>query len=259
MADSADDLLARARQMRDIWLDAPDRSDAEFEGAQAMYRAFYDLDRLLSSGGPLPAAWADCAPARPVTDVPALSAIGTIGLPMSQRAVLKGQGGATWPTLVPGAEDDAAPGKSVSDEQDERAFDEWAAEIGRHRSAGSLSAVAHIQDQPSISGTGTLSFPASEIPDTWAFDEPGSERAALISGLAAAIRSMAGKDAEISRLTAELDAARNVPVEYVITAGLEAAMAADPHRKDGSVIRTTDGKREAYAWKAAAKTWEQVT
>ena len=64
--------------------------------------------------------------------------------------------------------------------------------------------------------------------------------------------------AEISRLTAELDAVRAVPAEYVITAGLEAAMTADPHRADGMILRVTDGKREAYVWKAAAKTWEQV-
>jgi hypothetical protein len=80
----------------------------------------------------------------------------------------------------------------------------------------------------------------------------------IANTLGAAFRSLADTDAEISRLTAELDAARNVPVEYVITVGLEAAMAADPHREDGTILRATDGKREAYAWKAAAKEWEQV-
>jgi len=69
---------------------------------------------------------------------------------------------------------------------------------------------------------------------------------------------LAERDAQIGRLTAELDAARNVPVEYVITAGLEAAMAVDPHREDGCLLRVTDGKREAYVWKAAAKEWGQV-
>ena len=32
-----------------------------------------------------------------------------------------------------------------------------------------------------------------------------------------------------------------------------------PAREDGSIIRTPDGKREAWAWKAAAKTWERAT
>jgi hypothetical protein len=142
MADTPDDLLARARKMRNAWLDAPDRSDAEFEGAQDMYRAFHDLDRLLSAGGPLPAAW---------------------------------------------------------------------------------------------------------------------KRPPVIATLYATPAVLAERDAQISRLTAELDAARNVPVEYVITSGLEAAMAADPHREDGTILRATDGKREAWRWSATAKTWEQVT
>jgi len=63
---------------------------------------------------------------------------------------------------------------------------------------------------------------------------------------------------EASAKIVRLTAARNVPVEYVITSGLEAAMAADPHREDGTILRTTDGERKAWAWKAAAKTWEQV-
>jgi hypothetical protein len=193
MADSADDLLARAREAMADDLYALGAGGAYVE----LKDAVSELDALLSAGGPLPTAWADCTPVRTVAD---------------------------------------APGPD-----------------------GIITAVAHVQDQPSLSGTGTLSFPDSEIPDTWAFDEPGSERAALISGLAAALRSMAEKDAEISRLTAELDTARNVPVEYVITAGLEAAMAADPHRTDGTILRATDGKREAWRWSATAKTWEQVT
>jgi hypothetical protein len=70
VADSADDLLRQAREARKAWLDAPDRSEAEFEAAQDMYRAFLDLDRLLSAGGPLPTDWAVCEPAPKVTDVP---------------------------------------------------------------------------------------------------------------------------------------------------------------------------------------------
>ena len=73
-----------------------------------------------------------------------------------------------------------------------------------------------------------------------------------------AFRAIADKDAEISRLTAELDDARNVPVEYVPTAGVEAAMAADPSREDGSVLRETGGQRRAWAWRAATKEWERV-
>jgi len=65
--------------------------------------------------------------------------------------------------------------------------------------------------------------------------------------------------AEIARLRAELDAASDVPVEYAPTAGLEAAMAADPHREDGSVLRETGGQKRAWAWRAATETWEQVT
>lgn len=110
MADSADDLLKQARQALYDWTVADDRTDAEWNASARLNSAFEMLDHLLSSGGPLPAAWADC----------------------------------------------------------------------------------------------------------------------------------------------------DVPVEYVITAGLEAAMAADPHREDGAIIRVTDGKREAYTWKAATKEWGQV-
>lgn len=65
--------------------------------------------------------------------------------------------------------------------------------------------------------------------------------------------------AEIARLQAELDAASDVPVEYVVEAGLAAAMAADPHRDDGALLRCTDGERKAWAWKAATRIWEPVT
>jgi hypothetical protein len=70
--------------------------------------------------------------------------------------------------------------------------------------------------------------------------------------------ALAGKDAEIARLTAELDAARNTPVEYVPAGGLEAAMAADPDREDGCVLREMGGERRAFAWKAATGEWEQI-
>lgn len=70
--------------------------------------------------------------------------------------------------------------------------------------------------------------------------------------------AVAEKDAEIARLQAELDAASPHPVEFVTTAGLEAAMAADPHREDGAVLRVTDGDREAFAWRSARQAWEPV-
>jgi len=67
---------------------------------------------------------------------------------------------------------------------------------------------------------------------------------------------LAEASAEIARLTAELDSHRNTPVELVPTAGIEAAMAADPGREDGSVLREMGGLKRAWAWKAATKTWE---
>jgi len=73
-----------------------------------------------------------------------------------------------------------------------------------------------------------------------------------------AFRALADKDAEISRLQAELDAASGTPVEYVTEAGLAAAMAADPLREDRTVLRCTDGERKAWAWRAATREWEQV-
>jgi hypothetical protein len=80
----------------------------------------------------------------------------------------------------------------------------------------------------------------------------------LRNALDAAFRAVAEKDSEIDRLTAQLDQMRDVPVEYVTERGLEAAMASDPDREDGALLRTTDGKRQAWAWNASAKTWEQV-
>ena len=70
-----------------------------------------------------------------------------------------------------------------------------------------------------------------------------------------AFRAIADKDAEIARLQAELDAASDVPVEYVTTSGLEAAMTADPSREDGAILRVTDGQRQAFAWRKAAGEW----
>ena len=92
----------------------------------------------------------------------------------------------------------------------------------------------------------------SPLPSDW-------KRPPVIATLYATPAVLAERDAQMARLTAELDATRNVPVEYVITAGLEAAMAADPHRPDGSILRATDGKRTAWVWRAATKTWEQIT
>lgn len=96
-----------------------------------------------------------------------------------------------------------------------------------------------------------LMMAGDALPSAW-------KRPPVIATLDATPEVLAERDAEIARLTAELDATRNESVEYVITAGLEAAMAADPNREDGCLLRVTDGEREAYVWKAAAKTWEQV-
>jgi hypothetical protein len=71
-------------------------------------------------------------------------------------------------------------------------------------------------------------------------------------------RDLAERDATIDRLTAELDDARNVPVEYAPTSAVEAAMTADPDRIDGTVLREAGGQRRAWAWKAAAREWEQI-
>lgn len=71
-------------------------------------------------------------------------------------------------------------------------------------------------------------------------------------------RSLAEKDAEIARLRAELDELRDAPVEYVPTAGIEAALDI-PGREDRAMIRETGGQKRAFEWKAAAKTWEQAT
>jgi len=73
---------------------------------------------------------------------------------------------------------------------------------------------------------------------------------------AEAARLLGEAAAENARLQAELDAASDHPVEYVTTSGLEAAMAADPHREDGTILRCTDGQRQAFAWNAPAGQWE---
>lgn len=164
-----DELLAKARAGMGEWLDAEDRSDAEFEAAQRMYQGIYDLDRLLSSGAPLPSAWAR-GDSRDLIDTKRVNELLT------------------------------------SDLNDE---------VGRHNQTRNR--------------------------------------------LAAARDEIAGRDARIARLQAELDAASDVPVEYVVEAGLAAAMAADPHRDDGALLRCTDGERKAWAWKAATRIWEPVT
>jgi hypothetical protein len=90
------------------------------------------------------------------------------------------------------------------------------------------------------------------------YEVPGERLTAMTDTIAALRRELAERDARIARLTAELDGLRSVPVEYVTERGLEAAMAADPDRPDGAVLRCTDGQQRAWAWKAAAREWEQV-
>ncbi len=184
MADSADDLLKQARQSARDWLDARARGQHRVPCGDQMADALRELDALLSFGGPLPAAWADCAPV--------------------------------------------------------------------------INVVSHIPDIVDLPD-GDQVFappPRTALVRKLAGKDAEIARLRALHGEAANLLSEAS--AEIARLAAELDATRNVPVEYVITAGLEAAMAADPHREDGTIIRTTDGKREAWAWKAAAREWEQV-
>jgi len=65
MADTPDDLLARARQAMTDDLYALGAGGAYIE----LKDAVSELDLLLSAGGPLPAAWVPAA-GRPVTDVP---------------------------------------------------------------------------------------------------------------------------------------------------------------------------------------------
>ena len=70
MADSADVLLARARNALARWANAKPGTSAEWMSATDLVDAVTDLDALLSSGGPLPAAWAaPVAEMRRVTDV----------------------------------------------------------------------------------------------------------------------------------------------------------------------------------------------
>lgn len=69
MADSADDLLARARNALARWANAKPATSAEWMSATDLVDAVTDLDELLSAGGPLPAEWADRAPSRPSEDV----------------------------------------------------------------------------------------------------------------------------------------------------------------------------------------------
>jgi len=70
MADSADDLLRQAREALHDWITADAFSAAESMASGRLASAFEMLDALMSAGGPPPADWAVCEPARPVTDVP---------------------------------------------------------------------------------------------------------------------------------------------------------------------------------------------
>jgi len=67
---SPDALLSELREARDDWLEAGKGTEAETAAGSVLVAAFSQLDFLLSAGGPLPTAWADRAPSRPVTDVP---------------------------------------------------------------------------------------------------------------------------------------------------------------------------------------------
>ncbi len=184
MADSADDLLKQARQALFDWTVADDRTDAEWNASARLNSAFEMLDHLLSSGGPLPADWADCVPV--------------------------------------------------------------------------INVVSHIPDIVDLPDGDQVFAPPPRTALVRKLAEKDAEIARRGDLLAKAVERMQEKDAEIHRLTAELDATRNVPVEYVITAGLEAAMAADPHRADGDVLRETDGQKRAFAWKAATREWERM-
>jgi len=103
--------------------------------------------------------------------------------------------------------------------------------------------------------------PSDWTPPPLAFDfeqpQPPERRVRAMHGEAANL--LAEATAEIARLTAELDGRRDTPVEYVPTAGIEAAMAADPNREDGAVLREMGGQRRAWAWRVAAGEWGQVT
>jgi len=72
MADSADDLLARTRNALARWANAKPGTSAEWMSATDLVDAVTDLDALLSSGGPLPTAWADRAPSRPHAGLPSV-------------------------------------------------------------------------------------------------------------------------------------------------------------------------------------------
>lgn len=126
------------------------------------------------------------------------------------------------------------------------------------------AAILEVEYPPAGGGAAShhLAIPAdcAEWP-TLRIDAPGWE--SVLSGQLGAIqdiaRAMAERDAQIARLTAELDDARSATVELVPAGYLETAMAADPDRLDGTVLRETGGQRRAFAWRAATKEWEQVT
>jgi hypothetical protein len=106
---------------------------------------------------------------------------------------------------------------------------------------------------------------AADFRTAWnlVLDTPKWRSVLLFNAEAVAVKTMAEHvfaeyDAELDRLRAELDGLREVPVEYVTPRALEAAMAADPGREDGSILRETSGERRAFAWRAAAREWVQV-
>lgn len=133
-----------------------------------------------------------------------------------------------------------------------RPFDAWVA-------GGYLSGVTEIVvpfDGQDAAETAAAEIVVAVRPGTR--PAPGGTLAAFFARLRDAERRLAEQDAEIARLRAELDAASDKPVEYVTTSGLAAAMEAEPSREDGSVLRVTDGGRQAYAWRAASGMWEAV-
>lgn len=90
------------------------------------------------------------------------------------------------------------------------------------------------------------------------YEVPGERLTELTNEITRLHRALAEKDAEIARLHAELDGMRQVPVEYATTAALDAAMAADPAREDGAILRETGGEERAFEWKAQAREWVRI-
>jgi hypothetical protein len=171
MADKADEMLARARQARDIWKGTRSGSENERDASDELVRWFGGLDRLLSSGAPLPSAW---------------------------------------------------------ERRDDPVVREMLSRLPPRLSAAQRHVRGDFRDE---------------------YEDAGWLRTRL-----------AEKDAEIRRLTAELDDARHVPaVEYATSpAALEAAMTADPGRENGVVLRETYGQKREFAWRKGRQQWEQT-